>query len=99
MSTMSIPAPHAPRPGSSAAAGRLSRYRMRADRPGLKLHAGETVLCADYGHCCEPFLAVVRCASDGYGPGVLLARGDVEFLGSTGEELGPMSWGKPGVRS
>ncbi len=85
----SIPAP---------AAGVLSRYRMIADRPGLKLRAGETVLCADYDHPSERFLAVARCEADGYGPAVLLLRSDVEFLEATTEVLGPMSWGKPGVR-
>lgn len=99
MSTMGTPAPPDPHPGPSAATGRLSRCRMRADRPGPRLRAGETVRCADCGHSSGPCLAAVRCESDGYGPGVLLSHGEVEFLESTGDELGPMSWGKPGARA
>lgn len=85
---------HAP----SSSTGRLSRYRLIVDRPGLKLRAGETVLCADYGDPSEQFLAVVRCESDSYGPAVLLLRSDVMLIEETTETLGPMSWGKPGVR-
>jgi hypothetical protein len=78
---------------------RLRRYRMLADRPGLKLHAGELVLCIDYEYAPHQAVVVVRCEADDYAPGALLARADVEFLEHSTEVFGAMSWGKPGVRS
>ncbi|MFI7582994.1 hypothetical protein ACH9DO_04285 [Kocuria sp. M1N1S27] len=78
---------------------RLRRYRMLADRPGLKLHAGELVLCIDYEYAPHQALVPVRCEADDYAPGALLARADVEFLGQSDEVFGAMSWGKPGARS
>ena len=77
---------------------RLSRYRMRADRPGLRLRAGETVLCAPYAPTESHMLVLVRCETDGHNPGVLLSVAEVEYLGPTEEILGPCAWGRPGVR-
>lgn len=86
--------------GSDAHRGpiRLSRYRMRTERPGLRLRAGETVLCIPYAPTEAHLLVLVRCEADGYNPGVLLSVGEVEYLESTGEILGPCAWGRPGVR-
>ncbi|MEX5257999.1 hypothetical protein [Kocuria arenosa] len=77
---------------------RLRRYRMLADRPGLKLNAGELVLCVDYEPAPHQAVVLVRCEVDGYSPGALLARSEVEFLEQTGEAFGAMSWGHPGSR-
>lgn len=77
---------------------RLSRYRMRADRHGLRLRAGEIVLCVPYESSDPDVLVLVRCEADGHGPGALLSAREVEHLGPTEEALGPFSWGKPGVR-
>ena len=87
--------------GSCAAQtpARLRRYRMLADRPGLKLPAGEMVLCIDYEHAPHQSVVPVRCEADDYAPGALLARTDVEFLEHSNEVLGAMSWGKHGRRS
>jgi hypothetical protein len=84
---------------SAETPARLRRYRMLADRPGLKLRAGELVLCIDYEHAPHQALVPVRCESDDYAPGALLARADVEFLEQSDEVFGAMSWGKPGGRS
>jgi len=78
---------------------RLRRYRMLADRPDLKLRAGELVLCIDYEHAPHQAVVPVRCEADDYAPGALLARAGVEFLEHTPEVFGAMSWGKPGGRS
>lgn len=78
---------------------RLRRYRMLANRPGLKLNAGELVLCVDYEHAPHQTVVAVRCEADGYAPGALLARTEVEFLEQATEVFGAMSWGKPGSRS
>lgn len=90
-----------PAPGSCAAQppARLRRYRMLADRPGLKLHAGELVLCIDYEYAPHQAVVPVRCEADDYAPGALLARADLEFLEHSHELFGAMSWGKPGGRS
>ena len=87
--------------GSCAAQtpARLRRYRMLADRPGLKLHAGELVLCIYYEYAPHQAVVPVRCEADDYAPGALLARADVEFLELSDEVFGAMSWGKPGGRS
>lgn len=77
---------------------RLSRYRMRADRPGLNLRAGEIVLCVPYEPVELNMLVLVRCETDGHSPGALLPVGEVEYLGPTHEILGPCAWGRPGVR-
>ncbi|MFF0903200.1 UNVERIFIED_CONTAM: hypothetical protein RF653_05945 [Kocuria sp. CPCC 205316] len=77
---------------------RLRRYRMLVNRPGLKLTAGELVLCTDYEYAPHQAVVPVRCEADGYAPGALLARTEVEFVEQTEEMLGPMSWGRPGTR-
>ena len=77
---------------------RLSRYRMRGDRHGLKLRAGEVVLCTPYEPAALNMIVVVRCESDGHSPGALLSTSEVEYLGTTSEPLGPCSWGTPGPR-
>lgn len=94
------PAPRDVRPcaASPSIAPQVSRYRMRSDRPGLSLRAGEIVLCAPYAPAERNMLVLVRCEVDGHGPGALLSVNEVEHLGLTGETLGPCSWGKPGVR-
>lgn len=77
---------------------RLRRYRMLGNRPGLKLTVGELVLCVDYEFAPHQTVVPVRCEVDGYAPGALLARAEVEFVEHTDEVFGAMSWGKPGVR-
>lgn len=83
---------------SDEAPSRLGRYRMVLDRPGLKLRAGELVLCAEYEYAPHQAVMPVRCEADGYAPGALLAREEVEFLERTTEVLSLVSWGKPGAR-
>ncbi|MHC5560681.1 hypothetical protein [Kocuria sp. U4B] len=85
--------------GASSALLRLSRYRMRTDRPGLNLRAGETVLCTPYEPAELNMLVLVRCETDGHSPGALLSVSEVEYLEPTPELLGPCAWGKPGVRT
>ncbi len=87
-----------PAPRPDAAPPLVSRYRMRVDRPGLDLRAGETVLCAPYEPAELDMVVVVRCEADGHSPGALLPLGELEHLGATDEHLGPCSWGRPGVR-
>jgi hypothetical protein len=96
--TQTDPAP-ATGPCSAQTPVRLRRYRMLADRPGLKLRAGELVLCIDYEYAPHQALVPVRCEADDYAPDALLARADVEFLEHSHEVFGAMSWGKPGGRS
>jgi hypothetical protein len=85
--------------GASSAPLRLSRYRMRSDRPGLNLRAGEIVLCAPYEPAELNMLVLVRCETDGHSPGALLSVSEVEYLEQTHEVLGPCAWGRPGVRT
>ncbi|MEX5270229.1 hypothetical protein [Kocuria sabuli] len=77
---------------------RLSRYRLRTDRPGLSLRAGEVILGAPYESDDSAMVVLVRCETDGHNPGVVLSREELEDLGPTAQLLGPCSWGKPGVR-
>lgn len=73
---------------ASLAPLRLSRYRMRTDRPGLNLRAGEIVLCAPYEPAQLNMLVLVRCEADGHSPGALLSVSEVEYLEPTPELLG-----------
>ncbi|MFF0989126.1 hypothetical protein [Kocuria nitroreducens] len=102
MSTLHTVALTSPSPTGGSCAdetpARLRRYRMLVDRPGLKLRAGELVLCADYEPAPHQAVVPVRCESDGYAPGALLSRAEVEFLERTDEVFGAMSWGRHGAR-
>ncbi len=82
----------------AAPATPLSRYRVRADRPGLSLRAGETVLCAVYEPASLGMVVLVRCESDGHAPGALLPVRELELLERTGTLAGPVAWSAPGVR-
>lgn len=106
------PAPHPPRPplpgigvGATAVpvpaipAGRLSRYRVRADRPGLELEAGETVLCTPYEPTALGMVVLVRCESDDYAPGALVPVWALEFLEHTDEHADPAEWSALGRRA
>ena len=84
---------------ASRPAPRLARYRMRVDRQGLRLRAGEIVLGAPYGPAAPDMVVLVRCEADGHSPGALIPSQEVEHLEATDEALGPFSWGRPGVRS
>ncbi|MEX5303144.1 hypothetical protein [Kocuria sabuli] len=77
---------------------RLSRCRMRADRPGLDLRSGETVLCAPYEPSELGMVVLVRCEADGHSPGALLAAAEVEYLGPALGLAAPQVWHKPGRR-
>lgn len=79
-------------------AGRLSRYRVRADRPGLELEAGETVLCTPYEPAALGMVVLVRCESDDYAPGALVPVWALEFLEHTDEHADPAEWSKLGRR-
>ncbi|MEX5271141.1 hypothetical protein [Kocuria sabuli] len=85
-------------PAAADSNPRLSRYRLRSDRPGLSLRAGEVILGAPYESADSALVVVVRCETDGHNPGVVLSREELEDLGPTAQLLGPCSWGKPGVR-
>ncbi|MHC5557472.1 hypothetical protein [Kocuria sp. U4B] len=76
----------------------LSRYRMRTDRPGLRLRAGEIVLGIPSEPAHPGMVALVRCETDRHNPGTVLPLHELEHIELTGETLGPGSWGRPGVR-
>jgi hypothetical protein len=85
-------------PVAAQATPRLSRYRLRTDRPGLSLRAGEVILGAPYEPAGSALVVVAGCEADGHNPSVVLASEESEDLGSTDQLLDPYSWGKPGVR-
>ncbi|MFF0903233.1 UNVERIFIED_CONTAM: hypothetical protein RF653_06125 [Kocuria sp. CPCC 205316] len=76
----------------------LSRYRMRVDRPGLNLRAGETVLCAPYEPAELGMVVLVHCEADGHAPGALVSTGDVDYLEPALEPVVLGGWDKPGTR-
>jgi hypothetical protein len=76
----------------------LSRCRMRTDRAGLNLRAGEIVLCAIYEPADLGMVVLVRCESDGHSPGALISAEEVEFLGPALVPMAPSTWHKPGQR-
>ncbi|MUN62644.1 hypothetical protein GMA12_05745 [Kocuria sediminis] len=82
----------------AAPATPLSRYRVRTDRPGLNLRAGEIVLCAVYEPASLGMVVLVRCESDGHAPGALLPVRELELVEHTGTVAGPVVWSAPGVR-
>lgn len=77
---------------------KLCRYRMRVDRPGLHLRAGETVLCAPYEPAELGMVVLVRCEADGHTPGALITAGEVEYLEPVLEPVVLGGWDKPGTR-
>jgi hypothetical protein len=78
---------------------RLCRYRMRVNRPGLDLRAGETVLCAPYEPAELGMVVLVRCEADGHTPGALISADEVDYLEPTLEPVVLGGWDKPGTRS
>ncbi|WP_309057996.1 hypothetical protein [Streptomyces sp.] len=85
-------------PISSITVSHVARYRMRTDRAGLNLRAGEMVLCSPYDPVELGMVVLVRCEADGYSPGALVPASDVEYLEPAGPSYGPFVWGTPGVR-
>ncbi|GGG72052.1 hypothetical protein GCM10011374_41000 [Kocuria dechangensis] len=85
-------------PTPSVDVSRLSRYRMRADRPGLDLRAGESVLCAAYEPAGLGLVVLVRCEADGHSPGALIPVEELEYLGPAPEPLAQGAWSRPGTR-
>lgn len=79
-------------------AGRLTRYRVRTDRPGLELMTGETVLCTAYEPVALGMVVLVRCESDGYSPGALMPLHGLEFVEHTDEVADPGQWTELGRR-
>ena len=79
-------------------ASELSRCRMRVDRPGLKLRAGETVLCAVYEPAALGMIVLVRCEADGHTPGALISAEEVDYLEPAVEPVILGAWDKPGTR-
>ena len=77
---------------------KLCRYRMRVDRPGLHLRAGETVLCAPYEPAELGMVVLGRCEADGHTPGALITAGEVEYLEPVLEPVVLGGWDKPGTR-
>jgi hypothetical protein len=77
---------------------RLSRCRVRADRAGLNLRAGETVLCAPYEPSELGMVVLVRCEVDGHRPGVLISASSVEYLELATEPVAGRGWDRPGMR-
>lgn len=76
----------------------LSRYRMRTDRAGLKLRAGEIVLCAAYEPADLGMVVLVRCESDGHSPGALISAEDVNYIGPHLAPMALAAWHTPGQR-
>lgn len=85
-------------PTPSITAGSLSRCRVRADRAGLNLRAGEIVVCAVYEPADLGMVVLVRCEADGHRPGALIPADEVEVIGPALEPLGVSVWDKPGQR-
>jgi hypothetical protein len=85
-------------PTPAITAGSLSRCRVRTDRAGLNLRAGEIVLCAVYEPVALGMVVLVRCEADGHRPGALIPADEVEFLGPALEPVGVSVWDKPGQR-
>ena len=79
-------------------ASELSRCRMRVDRPGLNLRAGETVLCAVYEPAALGMIVLVRCEADGHTPGALISAEEVDYLEPAVEPVILGAWDKPGTR-
>jgi hypothetical protein len=71
---------------------------MHADRPGLRLRAGEVILGVPYALAESTMVMPVRCEIDGHNPATLLSPEELEDLGPTDQLLGPCSWGKAGLR-
>ncbi|MFI7579518.1 hypothetical protein ACH9DO_09330 [Kocuria sp. M1N1S27] len=86
-------------PIASITVSSVARYRMRTDRAGLDLRAGEVVLCEPYEPLELGMVVLVRCEADGYTPGALIPASDVEYLEPVGPSFGPFVWDTPGVRS
>lgn len=76
----------------------LSRCRMRTDRAGLDLRAGEIVLCAPYEPAGLGMVVLVRCEIDGYSPGALISAEEVDYIGPALESMAPSAWDRPGQR-
>jgi hypothetical protein len=85
-------------PVSAITVSHVARYRMRTDRAGLNLRAGEVVLCAPYDPVELGMVVLVRCEADGYSPGALIPASDVEYVEPAGSSFGPFVWDTPGVR-
>ena len=85
-------------PVASITVSHVARYRMRTDRAGLSLRAGEVVLCAPYEPVELGMVVLVRCEADGYSPGALIPASAVEYLEPVDASLEPFVWGTPGVR-
>jgi hypothetical protein len=77
---------------------RLFRCRMRVDRPGLHLRAGETVLCSPYEPVELGMVVLVRCEVDGHTPGALISADEVDYLEPALEPMVLGRWDKPGTR-
>lgn len=88
----------APRAQPAVPATPLARYRLRCDRPGLALRAGETVLAAVYEPAALGLVVLVRCEADGHAPGALLPARDLELLEHTDHPARPGAWSVPGLR-
>ena len=76
----------------------VCRYRMRVDRPGLDLRAGETVLCAPYEPSELGMVVLVRCEADGHTPGALISADEVDYLEPVLEPMVLGGWDKAGTR-
>jgi len=76
----------------------LSRYRVRTDREGLNLRAGEVVLCAPYEPAELGMVVLVHCEADGHSPGVLISANDVDYIDSALKPMALPVWDKPGKR-
>ncbi len=85
-------------PTPAIPAGRLTRYRVRADHAGLTLRAGETVLCTPYEPATLGMVVLVRCEADSYAPGALVPLQTLEFLEHTDEVADPGQWSELGRR-
>lgn len=86
-------------PTPSVDVSALFRGRMRTDRPGLNLRAGETVLCAPYEPSDLGMVVLVRYEADGHTPGALISADDVEYLEPAAALVALEGWDKPGTRN
>ncbi|MFI7483649.1 hypothetical protein ACH9EU_14700 [Kocuria sp. M1R5S2] len=81
------------------AGARLIRFRVRADHHGLRLRAGESVLCVPYEPAELGMVVLVRCESDGHAPGALLSVRELDYVGEAGRHAGDVDWDEPGTRA
>lgn len=84
--------------GPAVPGTRLIRFRTAVDHDGLRLRAGETVLCVPYEPAELGMVVLVRCESDGHAPGALLSVRGLVYVEEAGQYSDEGAWDDPGRR-